>query len=337
MGRKALHTQEQVFQAANALAASGKEVTPTSLRDALGGGSLTTIYKHIDAWQETRLAAPVPVILEMPDSVKAAFSQCWQAAASEAGKEIAAVREKADNEVKAAKRRLDEAIAAIEQLEAEADSDAARLEAAEANLAAERKTSQQVATEAAAHEAALMATVEQMKQQLEALQTELACVHEEADAARTQYSAEISRLTADFSRQLAEQAAAVRSAQAEADRLRGQLVEVGGKLDAIITSERVKIEEAATAKADVVRLTEHLKEQEVRSADAINKLEKDRQSLEAELSVMRKEVREAEANLGRATGELESLRTQVAGQTDVIKRFADKATAKAKREPKNNE
>jgi len=52
MGRKALHTQEEVFQAADALAANGKEVTPTTLRDALGGGSLTTIYKHIDAWQE---------------------------------------------------------------------------------------------------------------------------------------------------------------------------------------------------------------------------------------------------------------------------------------------
>ncbi|OAI16610.1 hypothetical protein A1507_11750 [Methylomonas koyamae] len=310
MGRKALHTQEQVFQAADELAASGIEVTPTTLRDALGGGSLTTIYKHIDAWQATRLTAPAPIILEMPDSVKAAFAQCWQAAASEAGKEIAAIRESADAEIKATKRRLDEAVLAIEQLEQEAEMDAIRLEEAETSLAAERSAAQHAATEAAAREAALSATVEQMRRQIEAQQTELVSVHAEAEAARGQYAAELTRLTADFTRQLAEQAATLQAAQVDADRLRGQLEEAN-------TRERVKVEETATAKADAARVADQLKDTKTRSAEVIGKLEEDKQRLEAELSAERKDARELAMQLSRVQGEMDALRAQIAERQPV--------------------
>ncbi len=184
MGRIAAHTQEQVFEAADKLAANGQEVTATTLREVLGRGSFSTLGKHIDAWQQARKAAPAPVVIDMPESVKAAFAQCWQAAASEAGKEIAAIREKADTEIKTTKRRLDEALAEVERLEEEANADAARLETAEGALSAERAASHRAATEAAAREAALTATAEQMRQQIEAQQAELARVHAEAEAAR---------------------------------------------------------------------------------------------------------------------------------------------------------
>lgn len=325
MGRTAVHTQEQVFEVADNLAANGQEVTPNALRDVLGRGSYSTFVKHIDAWQQARKASPAPVILEMPESVKAAFAQCWQAAASEAGKEIAAIREKADAEIKGTKRRLDEAIAAIEQLEGEAEADTARLETAEAALAVERTTSQQATTDAVAREAALSATADQMGEQIEAQQAELGRVHAEAEATRNQHAAEIARLSTDFSRQLAEQASALRASQGEADRLRGQLADAGEKLDAIFARERTKIEEAATAKAEALRLAEQLKDQKVRSVEVIGKLEKSKQALEGELMAIRKETRDLSTKLGMATGELEALRTQVAGQTDVIKGFAASA------------
>ncbi|GEM_PF-373567 len=309
MGRKALHTQEEVFQAANTLATSGKEVTPTTLRDALGGGSLTTIYKHIDAWQETRHAAPLPIIFEMPDNVKTAFSQCWQAAASEASKEIAAIREKADTEIKAIKRRLDEAVEAIEQLESEGEADNAKIEKAEADLAATLTASQQAATTSVAREAALSATAEQMRQQIEAQQTELANVHFEAEASRNQHTAEITRLTTDFTRQLAE---------------------AEQKIDATNVRERIKVEEAATATAEVSRLTELLKEQKISNAGIISKLENDKQTLETDLTATRQEIRELTTQLSRTTGELDALRTQVIGQTDVIKSFATQSEKKTK-------
>ena len=156
-------------------------------------------------------------------------------------------------------------------------------------------------------------------------QAELGRVHAEAEATRNQHAAEIARLSTDFSRQLAEQASALRASQGEADRLRGQLADAGEKLDAIFARERTKIEEAATAKAEAVSLAEQLKGQKVRSVEVIGKLEKSKQALEGELMAIRKETRDLSTKLGMATGELEALRTQVAGQTDVIKGFAASA------------
>ena len=322
MGRIAAHSQEQVFEAADKLAANGQEVTPNALRDVLGRGSYSTFVKHIDAWQQARQAAPAPVLIEMPESVKVAFAQCWQAAASEAGKEIAAIRQTADAEIKATKRRLDEAIAAIEQLESEANADTARLESVESTLATERAAAQNAITEAAAREAGLAATADQMRVQLESQQAELARVHADAEAARVQQAADVARLTDDFSRQLATQAAALQAAQGEADRLRGQLAEVGEKMDAASIRERAKIEEAATAKAEAVRLADQLKDQKSRSAEVIGKLEKSKQALEAETVAIRKEARACASSLGRAEGELEALRAQVASLNDTVRRLA---------------
>lgn len=323
MGRIAAHTKEQVFEAADKLASNGQAVTPTTLREVLGRGSFSTLGKHIEAWQQARQAAPAPVILEMPEAVKAAFAQCWQAAATEAGKEIAAIREKADAEIKTIKRRLDEALFEVERLEDEANTAADALESAQNTLAHAVKEAQQAATEAAAQEAALSATAEQMRKQIEAQQAELARVHAEAEAARSQHAAEAARLTGDFSRQLAEQAAALQTVQGEADRLRGQLAEAGGKLDAASARERAKIEEAATAKAEALRLADQLKDQKARSVEVIGKLEKSKHGLEADLTALRKEARETGTQLGRAQGELESLRTQVVSLNDTIRRMTE--------------
>ncbi len=114
MGRIAAFTQEQVFEAADKLAADGIEVSPNALRDHLGRGSFSTFMKHIDAWKKAQEDSPAPVVFDMPDNVKAAFAQCWQAAAAEASKEISSVREKAAMEIRTVTRRTDEALEAID-------------------------------------------------------------------------------------------------------------------------------------------------------------------------------------------------------------------------------
>lgn len=344
MGRIAAHSEEEVFKAADALAAQGREVTPTTLREVLGRGSFSTLGKHVEAWEKMRKTAPPPVILEMPDAVKVALAQCWQAAAAEAGKEIVSIREKTDAELKGMKRRLDEALSEIERLETEANADATRLETIEGELTAIKTVTAQAATDAAAREAALSATAEQMRRQIDAQQDELARVHKEAEAARSQHSAEIARLTGDFSRQLAEQATALQTAHGETDHLRSQLTEIGEKLDAASVRERAKIEEAATAKAETARLadalksaqteaarlTDQIKEQKLRSTEVIGQLEKQKQTLDADLTATRKEARETAAKCARAQGELETLRTQVASQSDTIRRLTDHGDKKGK-------
>lgn len=297
MGRKAMHTQEQVFEAADRLAATGREVTPASLREYLGGGSLTTIYKHHEAWAAARAAQAAPVVIEMPEAVKAAFAQCWNIAASEASKEIASIREKADAEVKAAKRRLDEAVAAIAQLEAENEAETARADDLERRLAEQQNAANTAATEAAAREAGLSATAEQLREQLTALKDELRHAHDEAADVRL-----------------------------ERDRLAGALdqvrAELADKTASMAERERKLIEDAAAARADVARVTDQLKDQKARSVEVIGKLEASKQRMEGDLDAARKEARDAARELSRAQGELEALRTQVAGQADLIRGFA---------------
>ena len=94
MRRQAIEADE-LFETANRLQAQGKDVTALTLLDALGGGSLRTIYKHLETWKQTK---PAPVIVgndEMPESIRGIFAAAWRAAAQEAGRQVLAVREKA--------------------------------------------------------------------------------------------------------------------------------------------------------------------------------------------------------------------------------------------------
>lgn len=130
MGRKAFFTEEQVFKAADTLATTGKEVTASALLNAMGGGSLTTIYKHLEAWRTSRPALVSPVIaMDLPEPVQTAFVAAWKVAASEAAREVSAVRDKAAEDVKLANRQFEEAREQILRLEDEADADASEIEA----------------------------------------------------------------------------------------------------------------------------------------------------------------------------------------------------------------
>lgn len=282
MGRKAKHTPEQVFETADKIAASGQEVTPTVLLTMLGGGSLTTIYKHLDAWHAARKEASAPVVIDMPEGVKTAFNQAWQAAATEAAKEVAAIREKAYAEVKAMTRRLEEAIANIAQLEVEADADATKMDALEKELAAEKATASKAATEAVKRESSFAATVEQMQHQITAQQAELARVHAEQDTMRKQQAIETERF---------------------------------------MERERTMVKELATAQITVERLTEQLKDQKQRSVEVIAKLEESKKKIAAELHTTRTEAHACATQLGTLSGQCEALRAQIQSQETLIKNF----------------
>jgi DNA repair ATPase RecN len=166
MGRKSAFTQSEIFEVADRLAAEGKEVSATALHDALGGGSLTTIYRHLNEWRAanpTALSAVIPV--EMPDSVQGAFAAAWRTAVTEAGREIALAKEKAAEEVKAARTQFQEALASIERLEKEAESDAAQIE----TLTAKNQQLETALHKSSSECAALTATVDQLREQIKSL------------------------------------------------------------------------------------------------------------------------------------------------------------------------
>ena len=307
MGRIAAHTQEQVFEAADGLAANGQEISPNALRDVLGRGSFSTLSKHIEAWQQARRAAPVPVVLEMPESVKAAFAQCWQAAATEAGKEIAAIREKADAEIKAVKRRLDEAMGEVSRLEEGVESASIAVEGAQNALATVLAESQQAATAAAASEAALTATVEQMRQQIDAQQAELARVHADADKQRRELE-KANEYGFDLSDRV--------------NKLQGALYEANATAQRADAAKSHAEEKADARQSELDELKKRVAEETHRNAEKMLRLERETTEAKAE-------AKTAVVELASATGELTVLRDQVATLNATVHRLTERKTVKA--------
>lgn len=322
MGRKALHTQEEVFKVADELAAKGIEVTPTVLHTALGGGSMTTIYKHLPVWIEQRKQAAAPVPVAMPDAVLASFNQTWQVAAQEAAKEVAAIREKADAEVKEMRRNADEAVETIVRLEAEAEADAVKLEMLERELSDTKRAANAATTEAAKQVSALAATVEQMQNQIAEQHAAILRGHDEHQVFRQDKADEMGRLTADFMNRLAEQADALRLANADLSSLRGKLDDATGQLAIARSDATTARAEHAEASAKALDLTKQLAAAREEATAAAKQTEQ-------ALTITRQQLAEASATaldltgqLGNLTGQCDALRAQVHSQETIIKGFA---------------
>ena len=128
----------EVFETANRLEAEGKEVTALTMLAALGRGSLTTIYKYLDAWRESKPVKNPIVQVDQPEMVKTAFATAWRVAAEEAARETMVIREKAADEINAALRQFHGALEAIAKLEADREADADIIEGLQ-KIAAEQK------------------------------------------------------------------------------------------------------------------------------------------------------------------------------------------------------
>ncbi|MBA4026686.1 MAG: hypothetical protein C0473_00440 [Cyanobacteria bacterium DS3.002] len=163
MGRKSFFTEAEIFEAADTLAAQGHEVTAQTLFKVMGGGSYTTVYKHLEAWRESRPALVNPVVaMDLPEPVQTAFVAAWRVAASEAAREVSAIRDKAAEDVKAANKQLHEALEQMGRLEAEAEADTNEIE----GLKERNGELEAIAKKAETENAALAAKAEQLEYQV---------------------------------------------------------------------------------------------------------------------------------------------------------------------------
>lgn len=130
---RALVTQEAVAEAAAQLLASGEEPTIIAVQARIGGGSFSTVKKHLDAWKEAQAAQPAPVAVPPAVQERAdAFGRAvWQAALALAEQQIAQARAEAERQVAQARAAEAEAERVIAQLEAEADRHVRQLEEAQ--------------------------------------------------------------------------------------------------------------------------------------------------------------------------------------------------------------
>lgn len=160
--------RDEVFETANRLEAEGKEVTALSMLAALGRGSLTTIYKYLDAWKDSKPVKTPMVQVDQPELVKTAFATAWRVAAEEAARETMVIREKAADEINAAMKQFHGALEAIAKLEAEREADAELIEGLQKIAAEQKAENAKLETEAATERA----RADELRDQLKVLQSD---------------------------------------------------------------------------------------------------------------------------------------------------------------------
>lgn len=275
MARRRAIEADELFETANRLQADGKEVSATALLDALGGGSLRTIYKLLEAWQQRRPAMVITSTDEIPAPVQAAFASAWRLAAQEAGREVLALKAKAAEEVEAAVKQFQDALDAIDNLEKESEADAQQIDSLKERVAELEATLQKSQTESAA----FRATGEQLRQQVKSQETELERLHRDIDKERTNRQQEIQRISTAAEAAQAKAAAQIESlsrtvaeAQASAQKLENEKGEAQRQLEKVEAASKTDREErdAAQKEASELRgLSDALKTQ---NAELLSKL-----------------------------------------------------------------
>lgn len=309
---RSIVTREAVFAECERLTAAGVKPSVRKLIHTLGG-SATTVGAFLREWrakQEIKAEEPTEEV-ELPAVVLEAAAQSakviWQVCRADSKREIDRVTEDANQQVR-------EVVASRDEIERDLDESEADLRVARARLD-EQDTElvklRQVVAQAASIEAGLKATVDQMTRQIEAQSEEMKRVHAESEAARDGHAADIARSTADFARQLGEQAEATRRAQAETDSVRGKLEEQAAEHHQALERERIATVEVARAQGEITRLTAQRDQLEgdIRKAGQIDT------ELRAELAALMLQRNEASADRDEIRQQLDLARDQVATLT----------------------
>lgn len=182
MARRRAIEADELFETASRMQAEGKDVTATGLLDALGGGSLRTIYKHLETWKAQRPAVTKKESADMPPGVQVGFANAWRLATAEADRQAQEVKDKAAAEVAEAQKQFSDALDEIGKLESESEADAQEIETLKARISESESALQEARAESAGHKA----TSEQRQKMVEKLETDLAHgqkVQAERDAA----------------------------------------------------------------------------------------------------------------------------------------------------------
>jgi|UPI0004B73D2D DNA repair exonuclease SbcCD ATPase subunit len=344
MASEAIITEELICKAAEQLAAEGMRPTNETVRELLAkwtstkGGSYATIGPVLRAWKARRKAAESaePVREAAPqvvlDKVQGWASDMWGVALELANGRLASERESLERVRQELEAETAEALALAEKREDERDE--ARRQAAEltdqlASLQADVAAQTERAAAGEARAAELEKRANEVHDDLKAERAR----RDEAEAARRTVEAELSTQRADVAR-LSQQAADL---ERELAQVRGELARVQEQGAAELAAARKEHAEGVAAQraqhdAEVGRLKDAhqqaLHDQKQRSVEVIGKLEASKQRMEAELDEARKEARDAAAQLGRVTGELDALRSQVASQEATIRGFTAKKADK---------
>ena len=116
---KARISLEDVIRIANELTKQGEYPSVSTVRDALGSGSFTTINKHLQAWKEEREAGMVQ--RSLPEAVEASYrkaaAHAWMESERLSQEKITQAAEQAKIKEAQLNKQYMEALAEVERVE----------------------------------------------------------------------------------------------------------------------------------------------------------------------------------------------------------------------------
>lgn len=247
-------TTQDIHAAADKLAEQDIKPTLAKVRDALGGGSFTTISDAMSSWRQEQQADQQLQRVDLPNSInerlQALGAEMWQSANSLANERLAAEREALAIAQAAAAQELDEHKESIKTLELEQAEllEQLDLEQSKAQQAADDATHSRSALDIATaqHSADLNAVKQQLsdiQHKLELEQQKLSTAQQVTDDLRANFDETSAELTQSKER-IATADAQSTAQQAEIERLKAELADnkvLNDKKDAkidVLTDER---------------------------------------------------------------------------------------------------
>jgi len=222
----AKHTKQDIFDTADQLLADGKNPTLANVREALGGGSFTTISEAMKEWKAKQAVESQTIKEPAPEAITSRVgelsAEIWAVAQEMASARLATEREALENSRRDMEASQKEAIDLADQLsidletvQAEHDKMVEDVKGANELLAAKQETNLSLQKKLDAAEI----RNEESNARLEDLRGELKHAHDDERTQREQHSQETKQLNEKLSQ--AQQTAS--DSRAAAARLEGEL------------------------------------------------------------------------------------------------------------------
>lgn len=337
--RPADFTPEQIIQAGRDLQAAGRNITGFALRQRVGGGNPTRLKQVWDEHVSSTSAEAAEPVAELPVEVAeevatvtreltgrlaALAVELNDKAVKAAERRVAEVVRTAGEQREQAERELTDAAQTVEELETRLDESGAKIAELETDLTKAGETNNTLTVELARLRERLLSAEKEANTvagQHAAALAELRAKLEKAEAHGFGLTDRVNELQGSLYEATAATARENefrRRAEDDLQAANSKAVELQGKLAETTTANQ-------TQTVELAQLRERLAAVEQQAGDCADQ----RTTALADVTVLRQSVKELTGSLGKANGECEALRRQVADQTKTIAAFATGKAAKS--------
>jgi chromosome segregation ATPase len=281
----------KIFAACEELQKSGVKPTLERVREALGGGSFSTINPILKEWKEQQATSEQPA-LELPAEAVQAASQAaaliWKIATDKSSELTNSLKHEFEALLKEAVTEKEEALKEV-----------LNLEQAAANLSTDKQNQAEQINALTVQLQKLQLMLDADVQQIEELKTELKQVHNEANT----LSAEVQKqalLLSDADSQNSKLAERLELKKTELDKANGAGAELNAALKEAKSAKDKAVKESDKQGKELNALTLQVQKQQM----SLDTCTKQNSELKADIKAFREELKEANSEAAMLKGQL---------------------------------